>query len=99
MAAKGARAGLTVIEAEDVTHNVVEPPAGRQVCFEVRQEPFEHLSPRWRRLRGAKQVSVDVGQEEGILIGRATDRDTVDLVEVRGGLGQAGDAAVDDDLK
>src|SRR5262245_41143898 len=82
VAAKGTGMGLAVTETEDVAGDVVEPPAPPQVLFDVGYQRLEHGAPGGRRWAIAKQLAVDVGEQVGILVGRAANRDPVHLCEL-----------------
>ena len=77
--------------------DVVEPAAGREVALDVGEEAAEHVGAGRRRVGGAEEAAVDLGEQIGVLVGGAAEHDAVDVGEVRLGLVEARDAAVDDD--
>ncbi len=93
-----ARAGQSLVETEQMPRDVLEQrTALREFGLDVRQQLLDDRIAR--RQRFAMEQTLDAREDVGIVIRRAAEHHTVDVLQMlRHGLGRR-DAAVDDDAQ
>src|SRR5207244_7771539 len=96
MAAESARAGHGMAEPEHVARDRMEPRAARDLALDIGHERERRRARRVEWRGSAEQLRVDVEKPPGLLIGRASHHDAVDMIDMRGRGGDARNAAVDD---
>ena len=74
------------------------PPAA-QVALDIGDQRLQHRPAGGHRRRRAEQPAIDLGQQIGVLVGGAAQRHAVHVRQMRLGLLERGDAAVEDDLE
>src|SRR6476619_8247590 len=80
-----------------MARHLIETDPARKLSIHVSHEAVEHVETRWRWLRRFKQTSIHLGEQIGILIGRASEHHTIDMGKVLARFAERFDAAIDDD--
>ena len=83
MAAEDPRARLSVKQTENVPRHLVEPRALGKLPHDIGCEAVEHVEPRRRSVRLAKQNAIDFRQKIRIRICGTAEHDAVHLRQMR----------------